>query len=439
MNRSPHLALAGTLATEGTLLLLGVLTGFPTARLLLPEGRGALAAVLFWPQLFAGIGLLSLNEAATYRIGANPERAPVIAASSFWLALILAEVTTLAGYVLIPFLLGEGRAHLVSLARIYLLVFIPFNFMALSLLASDHGGLYFARYNTLRPLVPLSYLIGLLALWATGHVSVAWVVAVNCAGTVLVAVVRLILVERRIMTVPSLGEAVALLGLAGRFHLTTVLLLLAAQADQFVVLTLWDNAALGKYVAAFTIASSGLAVVSGASYKVLFPHLAHVRDPATQAGLLARGVRHAALLLVAFSLLLALGIPRLVPVLFGPAFQDAVNPARVLVVAYPFIALKVIAIQGLRGLGESRPGSMAAALSLGVFLLLAWPLGNALGLVGVGAGLWLANVGALGYLTYHLRRRHHLALPDLWGLTRRTMSEIWDGVAQLNPFGAKTT
>src|SRR5207253_6018454 len=100
MNRSIRMAMLGTLATEGALLLCGIVTGCLAARFLLPEGRGALAAILFWPQLLAGLGLLSLNEAATYRIGTQPDKAPVIAVSCFWVALALAGLTTLIAYVL---------------------------------------------------------------------------------------------------------------------------------------------------------------------------------------------------------------------------------------------------------------------------------------------------------------------------------------------------
>src|SRR2546427_4815425 len=71
---SMQFAMLGAFATEGALLLVGLLTGPLAARLLLPEGRGALAAVLFWPQLLAGIGLLSLHEAVTYCVGAKSER-----------------------------------------------------------------------------------------------------------------------------------------------------------------------------------------------------------------------------------------------------------------------------------------------------------------------------------------------------------------------------
>src|SRR2546422_9248594 len=98
-------AMLGTFATEGFIVLLGILTGSLVARLLLPEGRGALAAVLFWPQLLAGIGFLSLREAVTYRIGLVPDRESLIRASSFWLALAMSVGMMRGGYVVMRFAL----------------------------------------------------------------------------------------------------------------------------------------------------------------------------------------------------------------------------------------------------------------------------------------------------------------------------------------------
>ena len=415
--------MVGTLATDGFLFSIGILTGSLAARLLLPEGRGALAAVLFWPQLLAGIGLLTLNEAVTYRVGTRIERISIITASCLWLTLILSVMMMLVGYVLVPFLLGEGRSHLWSLARIYLL-YIPFNFVALCLLSSDHGALHFVRYNILRILPPFLYLAGIVSLWLTDQVSVYSVVVVNCAVIVLVALLRLALQGHRLLRLPSLYEMIALLRFAKRFHPATVLLLLAAQADQFVVLTLWDDGTLGRYVVALTIASTGLAVVSGAFQKVLFPHLANVQEPAAQLELFTRGVRHATIAMLALFFPLAFLIPWLVPLLFGSAFQDVIGLAWVLLVMYVFVALKTILIQSLRGLGSGQPGSMAAAISLGVVLILAWPLGIAFGPFGVAASLGLANMCAVGYLAYYLQQKHNVVLRQLWGLSPKMASEI---------------
>ena len=438
MKPSMKFAMLGTFATEGFIVLLGILTGSLVARLLLPEGRGALAAVLFWPQLLAGIGFLSLGEAVTYRIGMLPDRESLIRASSFWLASAMSVVVMAGAYVLMPFLLGEGRAHLWTVAQLYLL-YVPFNFVTLALLATDQGRLEFSRFNTLRMLVPLIYLTGILLLWVTERVSVGWFVAANFASAALLALLALRLHGSVFHHKPSLEEAIALCGFGLRFHPATIVLLLAGQVDVFVVLALWDDATLGHYVIALTIASSGLSIISGAYHKVLFPHVAQIHDRAGQIGLLVRGVRHATLLLVALSLPLALLMPWVVPLLFGQAFNDAVVPALVLVAAYVLVALKSIVIQSLRGFGEGGRGLMAAAISVVIVLLVALPLGKHMGLVGVGLAVAMANLGSLGYLAYDLSRRFQVNLKELWGLNPRTMSEVLSATAQLNPFIAKTT
>src|SRR2546427_4607878 len=138
MRRSMKVAMLGTFATEGFTVLLGILTGSLVARLLLPEGRGALAAVLFWPQLLAGIGFLSLGEAVTYRIGILPERESLIRASSFWPALAMSVVILAGGDLLIPFLFCGGRAHPWTLAPFFL-PFIPLNFLAFGLFSTHQG------------------------------------------------------------------------------------------------------------------------------------------------------------------------------------------------------------------------------------------------------------------------------------------------------------
>ena len=52
----------GTLATNAAILLCGLATGVLSARLLAPEGRGALAAVLFWPHLFTSLAHRSVRR-----------------------------------------------------------------------------------------------------------------------------------------------------------------------------------------------------------------------------------------------------------------------------------------------------------------------------------------------------------------------------------------
>jgi O-antigen/teichoic acid export membrane protein len=80
---------------------------------------------------------------------------------------------------------------------------------------------------------------------------------------------------------------------------------------------------------------------------------------------------------------------------------------------------------------------MAVAVSVGLFLAIAWPLGSYLGLWGVGLAMSVANLGAVVYLAFLLHRRFRIHLSELWGLEPGTVSEIWQATAPLNPFIAK--
>src|SRR5207245_11338288 len=145
-------------------------------------------------------------------------------------------------------------------------------------------------------LVPPCDLTGILCIWPTERISVGWFVPANFAAAALLALLALGLHRSVFHHKPYLEEAIALCGFGLRFHPATIVLLLAGQVDVFIVLALWDDATLGHYVIALTIASSGLSVISGAYHKVLFPHVAQIQERARQIGLLARGVRHATLL-----------------------------------------------------------------------------------------------------------------------------------------------
>jgi len=68
---SPQSAMLGTLVTEAGLLLNTLVTGWLTARLLLPEGHAALAAIRYWPQVVPGIDLLRVSNRRSDRCRAR--------------------------------------------------------------------------------------------------------------------------------------------------------------------------------------------------------------------------------------------------------------------------------------------------------------------------------------------------------------------------------
>jgi O-antigen/teichoic acid export membrane protein len=321
----------GTSVANGAIVLCGLASGVLSARLLAPDGRGALAAVLFWPQLITSLGLFSLPGAMIFRRGRPAVDRAAVAATGVWLALGLSAIGALVGYLALPFLLREASAA--ALAQAYLLAFMPFNFLALASLALDQGDMRFARYNLTRLLPSGVYLVGLLALWALDAVSVAALVWASWLGTALTAVTCLYQSRNDLRARPSLAEARGLVAAGARLHGAALLALLLAQADRFVVVTFWDDASLGLYVIALTFATAGLDVVTGAFNVLLLPRLAAARDTSAQRRIMGQTLRYATLLLTAGTAVLLLVCPWLLPFVFGDAYTAAVALCLVCLVA----------------------------------------------------------------------------------------------------------
>ena len=382
-----------------------------------------LAAVLFWPQLITALGSLSLPSAMIFRRGrADADRATV-AATGAWLALGLSAIGALLGWLLLPFLLhGSSTA---PLAQLYVVAFVPFNFLALALLALDQGDMRFARYNLVRLLPSGVYLVGLSVLWALDAVSVASFVGASWLGTALTAVVRLYQSRDALRTRPSLPEARRLVAFGARLHGAALLAILLAAADRFVVITFWDDASLGLYVVAATLASAGLSVVTGAFSTLLLPRLAAADDAAAHRRIMGETLRYVSLLLTAGTAVLLLLCPWLLPFLFGDTYAGAVGICVLLLLAYLPMALGQVIIHGLSGTGDWRTRMLAQALALAAFVLLVGPLARGLGLLGVPAALLIADGICLSYLLVFLRRQLALRSHECWGLSLTTVRDAW--------------
>ena len=413
----------GTSATNTAILLCGLATGVLAARLLAPEGRGALAAVLFWPHLITSLASLSLPAAMIFRRGRPDVDRAAVAATGAWLALGLSAIGALMGYPVLPFLLRESSAG--SLAQVYLLAFVPFNFLALALLALDQGDMRFARYNLMRLLPSGVYLAGLLVLWGLDAVSVASAVWASWLGTAVTAVIRLYGSRDALRAWPSPSEARQLLAFGARLHGAALLAILLGGADRFVVITFWDDASLGLYVVALTLATAGLNVVTAAFTTLLLPRLVQARDTAAQGRIMGETLRYATLLLTAGTAALLLLCPWLLPLTFGGAYTGAVGICLVLLVAYVPTALQFIIIHGLSGTGDWRPRILAQGLALVTFAVVVWPLAVLLGLPGIAMALLVANSLSLAYLLAFLRRQLALPSRECWGLSPTTLRHVW--------------
>jgi len=426
MKRISH---AWLITFVGNLLFLGlnIANSVVLGRFLQPEGRGALAALLTWPHFIAGIGVLSINESVAYRFSLPGSDIKHIRSAAIWLSLFLAIINCLIAYPLIPYLLGNSRSEFVSMTQFYLIIFIPFNYLTMSLLAQDQGGLNFVRFNILRLIQPLLYLSGVVGLWLSGYLRVTYIAYAALLTTVITAFSRAWLVsDKNIigLSLPVREEIKKIFSMGLKFHLTNLFMIANADADKLIILILSDNASLGLYTVALAVASAGLGTLTQTFTTVIFPYISKMDKSESQSALIARSLRYSVILLICCNLIMAVISPYLVPLLFGKAYGASVFITIVLFVAFIFKGIRKIMIYNLRGMGNTKAGTSSEAIALCVFVLSAGYLYHHFELVGMGIAILISDIAAMIYLTWYFKKTLGLSLRDWCGLDIATIIEI---------------
>jgi len=358
-----------TFLTNLAIQVANVFTGVATARLLQPEGRGELAAVILWPSILAGLGILGTNWALTREVAAHPEKEADLAKTAVVLGVGQAAVCMALGYFLVPQVLPTDKQHLIPLTRFYLL-WLPLNFVALNLIALDHGGLKWLRFNLFRLSMVIPYLLIILVLWLFQVTMMFWFITAIIVSNLITVIIRFCIHWRKIcLGRTSWAESLHILKGGLPYFLATASSVIALQADKALMVSLLSSEAVGWYAAAFTFAAAHSSL-GGALGVTSFAALANETDPVAQGDYLAKVFRQATLLYVAAGTAVALLAPLAIVPLFGPDFAPAVAPAAILALATSCSALAQVLNEGLRGRGTTYPG-IAGQLIGGVAVAMA--------------------------------------------------------------------
>lgn len=390
-----------SIATNAINLAFGIATGILVARLLGPAARGELAEVQFWAAAVAAMGICSLPSALSFFIAREPHQA-AIAGSALTLAAVLALISVTVGLILIHTLVPSALRNLTML---YLLVFVPANFVGLTLVAIDQGNQHFVRYNIFRMLPQATYLVCTLLLWQKSAIAVPTLLAATWCGSFFVCLGRWWLLGGSAIQTPEPKRMKELFRTGLTFHATAFAGILFQNADRLICITYFTHADLGKYAVALTLSGAGLGLVSSATSIVLFPKLAAARSLPSRRHLIRNALGSSFIVALCINLAIALIIPALLPLLFGIAFADAVPIAMLLCIAQIPASFVQTAALALRALDDWRAGPYAQLLSLVVFMPVAATLVPRLGINGIAISLLLSHLTAALLL---LRRLHHM-------------------------------
>lgn len=403
-------AVLHTFGANVLILGINVCTGVLTARILLAEGRGELAAVILWPQFLAYMLTLGVPGSLVYQIRRHPETESASTGAALVVGVLMGLIATLVGVLGVPIWLHQYGPENVRLAQL-LMALAPVGVVGLILLGAMQAREAFGYYNVFRYLPPILTLLPLALLAIGGHLTVT-----TAAWTYMLAGLPALawgLWWIRKYLRPSLRGARAVLAPLLHYGLrawgTDLLGTVGSQLDSALVVGLLGPAEMGLYVVAQSLARL-VSFVPNAVIPVLLPRAmdSSGRNALATVGK-AASLTLAGTAVFAVPLFVAGGL--LLRLIYGTEFASAEAVLRLLLIEAVLSGLAGVLSQAFLALG--RPGTVSLLQGLAVatvapLLLLLVPL---LGLVGAGAALLAATgIRLLAVMLLFFRARREYAM-----------------------------
>ena len=372
-------------------MILNTATGVLTARLLGAEGRGEQAAMIIWQVLFAGMFSFGLPSSLVYNLNARVEEQSKLFGAAILIGSLLGAVAGLIGFILLPSWLTQYSPRVVREAQ-FLMIMTPVALLMLICRATLEARGDYTGSNKLLLLIPLTTLIGLLALvQAKAFTPFNSALVYSFAG--LPIFIRTFVVLWRYY-LPSLKDfpasARTLLNFGLRIYGADLLTVLATQIDQVLIIGLLSPDAMGMYIVALNL-SRVLWVVQSSLVMVLFTNSAGqpIAEVIKQTGQAARiGV---AITATASLAMMACG-GFVLHVLYGGEFTNAALLLNILIVEAGFTGTTGILTTGFLALDKPGAVTIVQAVGLAVLVSLLLILIPKYGMYGVSIALLCASI-----------------------------------------------
>jgi len=373
----------------------GMVTSIVTARMFGVVGKGEFSAILFWPTLLAGLLSFGLPTSLIYNMKTRPASGADFVRASVLFQLAVSLLAGLAAVVFLPVWMDNYSASAVRTAQWYTALTLPVLLAANLLAAFAQSVDKFHLYNAVRLYVPAGNLLGILALWALGSLSIGSAVAV-CFATSLAVVCWCAYRMRGDLAVNWLAPFAdrpalkRLFGYGSRVYGVELLGTLYTQFDKLMILSLLAPKDFGLYTVVYSL-SRVFNVVQTAVSNVIFPKV----TGQTREDIMATVCRtfRISLALMALALVPGVVIGRfLLGFLFGEPFLEASAAFYLLAVECVIGGGSWILASAFNAAG--RPGLVAVrqAVALAATVGLCFALAPVCGLNGIALALLLGAV-----------------------------------------------
>ncbi len=411
---STPMTVVKTIALRFGAIGLNAVSGIVTARALLPEGRGHLAAMVIWPVMLSWLTTVGLPSALVYHLRREPKDAAALVGWGLLLCIGGAVVGTALGWYVLPFWLGKQQPDaVIYVAQICLLTTVLASLTLLGRAVWESQG-QFGRSNVAQLLSPLTVVIGLLVLLAFGALTQFSAAAVYVLAGVPTLIWILVSITRGFRPTLAGGDRVRarLLDYGLRSYGVDLGGVLSVYLDQALVVGLLTAESMGIYVVALSITRM-IGAVHSAIGSIVFPKVVGMAT-IEMTGAVARAARMALIASGALGVLVVVTGPTLLRWLYGPSFGAASAILPILVCEMLFSGTAFILLQSFMAAG--RPGIatmllfISLAIAVPIFLVLVPPFG----VVGAASALMISSGIRLTLTMVAYRVILGVPMPRLW-------------------------
>jgi O-antigen/teichoic acid export membrane protein len=418
-------------AATAVIQFANILSGIMLARILLPQGRGELAAIMLWPSVIAAIGQLGLSEATTFCAAQRPKEPSYVFMSALGLSVIFAAISLLCGWIVV-LVVAAGFSPEAQFAAFIYLGFIPLNFFGLTIGALHQGSLSIVRWNFYRITVHVAYPALIAVFYLAGWASVLSMACAMLISNVILIAVGLLLARGKqwLVLKPSREGMRALMSFGVRAHFANVVSMLSERADQLLISLLLPAASLGIYVVANTVARGASAV--GDTLSVLaFPKVAHATDVAFGRAIALKYMRATFLLSVPIAIIGITLAPWLVVLVFGAQYQSGIGVTQILILSTVPLNMKIMLSATLKAFNRSMDVGMAQTVALLISVALLACLLPVWGLVGAAVSFLVTQMVSSAMLLVQAHRKLNFMMRDLILPMRGDIAEAFTGMLHI--------
>jgi O-antigen/teichoic acid export membrane protein len=405
-------AVVQSVASKAAILGLQAGTGILTARMLKPEGRGELAAMILWPLFIASLTTLGVPSALIYHLRRHPEMKANLVTNAFIVAIVMGVVSSVITAFILPYWLHQYSPTIVWFAEIFL-VTVPLCSVTLAGRAALEAEHDFVGSNAIQILTPLSTLIvlvGLLVLHKLDSYSaaIAYIVAALPSFWLMVRRIRragIVVGQMRVRVTKQL------LSYGIRSYGVDLLGTLALQVDQVLVVSLLSASSMGFYVVVLSL-SRMLNVFQTSVVMVLFPKAAG-HSKADVLAMTGRAVRISGFATAICGVLVCLAGPTLLGLLYGAEYEAASGALRILVLEATLSGVVFVLAQAFMALDH--PGVVTILQALGLSLsvpLMVWLI-PIYGIYGAAISLLASTVARLLFVCIGFKLFLKTSAPNL--------------------------